>query len=96
MGRKRIASPSSIGRSVRIFRHLNGYTGDELGKVTGVAKAHLSELENGYKFPSQKMLKTLAEALNVKGSDVLRLAELMEDDIAKPHEILVMGLNAAW
>ena len=59
--RKRI--DVSVGESVRIIRELQGYSQNELARVTGISQATLSAIENDRVRLGVERAKILARAL---------------------------------
>jgi len=59
--RKRI--DVSVGESVRIIRELQGYSQNELARLTGIPQATLSAIENDRVRLGVERTKTLARAL---------------------------------
>ena len=59
--RKRI--DVSVGESVRIIRELQGYSQNELSRLTGIPQATLSAIENDRVRLGVERAKTLARAL---------------------------------
>lgn len=59
--RKRIGV--SVGESVRIIRELQGYSQNELAKLTGIRQATLSAIENDRVRLGVERAKVLARAL---------------------------------
>lgn len=59
--RKRI--DVSVGESVRIIRELQGYSQNELGRLTGIPQATLSAIENNRVRLGVERAKILARAL---------------------------------
>ena len=59
--RKRI--DVSVGESVRIIRELQGYSQNELARLTGIPQATLSAIENDRVRLGVERAKTLARAL---------------------------------
>jgi len=59
--RKRIEV--SVGESVRIIRELQGYSQNELARLTGIPQATLSAIENDRVRLGVERAKTLARAL---------------------------------
>ncbi len=56
---------------LKVWREYRGYTGIELAKKVGISSAYLSDIENGKKDGSIKVLKALAKALNVDIDDIV-------------------------
>lgn len=52
------------------FRHIKGYTQWDLRLKTGIHQTKISLIENGYIKPSDTEQKALAEALNIKTSEI--------------------------
>jgi len=55
----------TIGGQVRKYRNLKGWSLDELGSRSKLAKSTLSDIENNKAMPSIKSLKRIAEALGI-------------------------------
>ena len=53
----------SVGESVRIIRELQGYSQNELARLTGIPQATLSAIENDRVRLGVERAKTLARAL---------------------------------
>ena len=53
----------SVGQSVRIIRELQGYSQNELARLTGIPQATLSAIENDRVRLGIERAKTLARAL---------------------------------
>ncbi|WP_027725251.1 helix-turn-helix domain-containing protein [Tuberibacillus calidus] len=53
------------GRRIRAFRKLKGYTQAELAKSIGVSLSVLGEIERGNRMPSEEIIKSVADTLNV-------------------------------
>ncbi len=56
---------------LKIWREYRGYTQESLGKVAGIGKSYVSQIEAGSKTASTKVLKALAKALRVDIDDLL-------------------------
>lgn len=54
-----------IGKRLTILRQERGLTAERLAYENGVSKGYLSDIENGKKLPSLKMLEKIAKALKV-------------------------------
>jgi transcriptional regulator with XRE-family HTH domain len=50
-------------------------TKSELSRLSGVSKAYISEIENGYKEPGVEVLNKLAKALKCKPGDLYEYIE---------------------
>jgi len=53
------------GRRIRAFRKLKGYTQEGLAKELLVSVSILGEIERGNRIPSEDMINSIAEALNI-------------------------------
>ena len=65
---------SSFKENLNRARVLKGLTQEKLASIVGVRPAFISLFERGYRIPSQKNLKKIAEALDVS------VEELTGDD----------------
>lgn len=61
-----------LGRRVRELRLKKGWTQVELAELLGVDRSYLSEIENGKKDPSFRVLKTIADGFGLSLSQFLR------------------------
>lgn len=60
-----------LNTNVERFRKLNNLTKVELAAKTGVKPQYISQIENGKRSPSLKILQKLAAALNTTTSELL-------------------------
>lgn len=65
----------ALGRAIRVLRTERGLERKELAEAAGLSYPYLSEIETGRKRPSSKALFVIAEALGVRPSEVLSLAD---------------------
>jgi transcriptional regulator with XRE-family HTH domain len=63
---------AKLGKSVRRLRRELGWTQDVLADRSGLHRAHIGEIERGETNVTLLTLKTLADALNVRITDLLR------------------------
>ncbi|HET9918390.1 MAG TPA: helix-turn-helix transcriptional regulator [Ktedonobacteraceae bacterium] len=68
----------TIGRVVRRERQDRHFTIKELGDKAGLSEIYVGEIERGQKYPSAKVLESLAQALDM---DIAELLELFADEI---------------
>jgi transcriptional regulator with XRE-family HTH domain len=70
-----------VGRKVRRIRRVQDLSQDDLASRVGVSRNTISRFETGARMPSIVMLEKLADALGVKGADLLAegSAELMRE-----------------
>jgi transcriptional regulator with XRE-family HTH domain len=67
-----------IGRVIRRERQDRHLTIKELGDKAGLSEIYVGEIERGQKYPSAKVLESLAESLDL---DIADLLELMAEEI---------------
>lgn len=71
----------ALGRTIQALRSRQGLKRRELAEAAGVSYAYLSEIENGKKAPSTKVIAALAAALEMPAHDLLRLADELEVEV---------------
>ena len=67
-----------MGRVIRRERQDRQLTIKELGDKAGLSEIYVGEIERGQKYPSSKVLESLANALDL---DIAELLELMAEEI---------------
>src|SRR5579884_3412124 len=72
-----------IGRVIRRERQERNLTIRELGEKAGLSEIYVGEIERGQKYPSAKVLESLAAALDLEVADLL---EMMADEIRRERE----------
>jgi len=72
-----------IGRVIRRERQIRRLTIKDLGDKAGLSEIYVGEIERGQKYPSSKVLESLAKALDIDLSDLL---ELMAEEIRFERE----------
>jgi len=70
----------ALGAFIRTQRKLADLSLRELAELTRVSNPYLSQLERGLHQPSVRVLKSIAEALNLSAETLLRQAGLLEAD----------------
>ena len=80
----------ALGSFIRTQRKLADLSLRELAEMTEVSNPYLSQLERGLHQPSVRVLKSIANALNVSAETLLVQAGLLEDD-AEAGEAAVAG-----
>ena len=70
----------ALGSFIRTQRKLADLSLRELAEMTEVSNPYLSQLERGLHQPSVRVLKSIANALNVSAETLLVQAGLLEDD----------------
>ena len=75
----------AFGKYLRSQRQLARLTLRELSEITKISNPYLSQIERGLHQPSIKVIKSLADALNLSAEAMLaQAAGLDEDDAATP------------
>jgi len=72
-----------IGRVIRRERQDRHLTIKELGDKAGLSEIYVGEIERGQKYPSSKVLESLARALEL---DIADLLEFMAEEIRSERE----------
>src|SRR6266487_1268972 len=72
-----------LGRVIRQERQSRHMTIKELGEKAGLSEIYVGEIERGQKYPSAKVLESLANALEL---DVADLLEFMAEEIRRERE----------
>jgi transcriptional regulator with XRE-family HTH domain len=70
----------ALGSFIRTQRKLADLSLRELAEMTEVSNPYLSQLERGLHQPSVRVLKSIADALNVSAETLLVQAGLLEHD----------------
>jgi len=82
-----------IGRVIRRERQDRHLTIKELGDKAGLSEIYVGEIERGQKYPSAKVLESIATALDLDLADLL---ELMAEEIRyerQPHTTNAIGFT---
>jgi transcriptional regulator with XRE-family HTH domain len=82
-----------IGRVIRRERQDRQLTIKELGDKAGLSEIYVGEIERGQKYPSSKVLESLARALDLEIADLL---ELMAEEIRferQPETVNAIGFT---
>src|SRR5579863_1773810 len=72
-----------LGRVIRRERQDRQLTIKELGDKAGLSEIYVGEIERGQKYPSAKVLESLAAALEL---DMAELLELIAEEIRSERE----------
>lgn len=78
------AQRESLGSFIKGQRHLANLSLREMSRLTDVSNAYLSQIERGLHQPSVRVLRSVAEALNVSAETLLAQAGLIEDNEEAP------------
>ena len=77
----------ALGAFIRTQRKLANLSLRELASLTDLSNAYLSQIERGLHQPSVRVLRSIAQALDLSASTVLVQAGLLDDrDGARPTE----------
>ncbi len=75
----------ALGQGIRTQRQLSKLSLRDLAALTDVSNAYLSQIERGMHEPSVRVLRSIAEALDIPADSLLRDAGLLAED-EKPSE----------
>jgi transcriptional regulator with XRE-family HTH domain len=78
------AQMQALGGFIRTQRSLARLSLRELAGLTDLSNAYLSQVERGLHEPSIRVLKAIAEALDLSYETLLAQAGLLRDDEAQP------------
>src|SRR5436190_16186412 len=70
----------ALGRVIRTQRQLAKLSLRDLAAMTDVSNAYLSQVERGMHEPSVRIIRAIAEALDVPGDALLREAGLFDEE----------------
>lgn len=59
-----------LAKTIKKYRKLEGLTQQELGDKVGVTQKYIQYLESANRTPSLKVLRKIAQSLNIKSSDL--------------------------
>jgi transcriptional regulator with XRE-family HTH domain len=76
----------ALGEFIRTQRKLANLSLRELAAMTDVSNAYLSQIERGMHEPSVRVLRSIAQALEISANTVLAQAGLFDDPTAPPTE----------
>jgi transcriptional regulator with XRE-family HTH domain len=75
----------ALGEFIRTQRSLARMSLRELAGLTDISNAYLSQVERGLHEPSVRVLKAIAEALDLSSATLLAQAGLLRDGEARPE-----------
>ncbi len=64
-----------MGRTIRSLRNKLGLSQDVVSGLAGIGRTHLTMIENGNKQANLETIWKIAQALNIKASELIRLVE---------------------
>lgn len=65
----------ALGMVIRKLRKDRAFTQEKLAELAGIGRSHLTEIENGLKDVRISTLCSIAKALDVRTSELMRIAE---------------------
>ncbi|KPB03521.1 helix-turn-helix domain-containing protein [Bacillus sp. CHD6a] len=68
------------GRRIRAYRKLKGYTQESFAKNLHISVSVLGEVERGNRVPSQELVQSIAEELNISVQE-LEPPELTREEV---------------
>ncbi len=68
-------SNQAVGTAIRKLRKKRGLSQEVLSGLAGIARTHLTMIENGSKSPNLETIWKIAYALNMSASELIRLIE---------------------
>lgn len=66
---------AELGKAIKIRRVEADLSQEQLAELCSIDRTYMSNIERGKRQPSMKTLRTIAEALNTKTSELLQDAE---------------------
>ena len=76
------AQMEALGGFIKAQRQVANLSLREMARMTDVSNAYLSQIERGLHQPSVRVLRSLADALNVSAETLLTQAGLIDEDAA--------------
>ena len=76
------AQLATLGAFIKAQRQVANLSLREMARMTDVSNAYLSQIERGLHQPSVRVLRSLADALNVSAETLLARAGLLDDEAA--------------
>lgn len=79
-----------LGKRIRELRKRNNLKQEKLAELVGLEPTSISNIENGYNYPSFQNLEKIANALNVTFVDIFKFEQHKETEnlIAEINQIL--------
>lgn len=78
-----------IGNNLKKFRHIKGYTQEELAEGLMVSVGYISQLENGFKIPSIPLIAKISEVLDLTGAIMLSNDDELSPELKELIQILI-------
>ena len=86
--------PDLLGSFIRAQRQMANLSLRQLSALTDVSNPYLSQLERGLHQPSMRVLKSIAEALNISAETLFEQAGLIKDSGSTDEEATEAALRA--
>jgi transcriptional regulator with XRE-family HTH domain len=80
--------PNILGSFIRAQRQMANLSLRQLSALTEVSNPYLSQIERGLHEPSMRVLKSIAEALNVSAETLLKQAGLVNEGADVDEQVL--------
>ena len=61
----------SIGKRIKSYRSIKNLSQEDLGELVSINYRHISNIENGRRFPSLELIVAIANALDISADDLL-------------------------
>jgi len=74
-----VAATSPLGEFIRRQRELSEMSMREFAKTAGISNPYLSQIERGLRAPSEKVLQSIADALQVSAETLYEQAGVADD-----------------
>jgi transcriptional regulator with XRE-family HTH domain len=74
------AQQEALGAFIKAQRQVANLSLREMARLTDVSNAYLSQIERGLHQPSVRVLRSVADALNVSAETLLSQAGLLDDE----------------
>ena len=71
----------NTGTVIRLLRVKRGMTQAQVAEISGLSSAYISQLETGFKKPSQKAVAKIAKAFGIS-AEALAFVTLDEDEVS--------------
>jgi transcriptional regulator with XRE-family HTH domain len=75
----------SLGQLIKQQRVMLGLTLNELGVKSGVSSSHLGRIERGERFPSARILRSIAKPLGYAETELFALADFLPSQLYQNH-----------
>lgn len=80
-----------LGQVIRRERQFHHMTIKELGEKAGLSEIYVGEIERGQKWPSSRVLESLAQALDLDIADLLEMVAEEIRGLREPQQVNAIG-----